>query len=224
MMMTPAGTISPANVFVIGAGVAGLQAIATAKRLGARVEAFDTRPVVEEQVNSLGAKFLKIDLGDMGQTQDGYAQKLTDDQLKKQQELTANACAKADIVITTAQVFGHRAPTIITKEMVAQMKAGSVIVDLAVETGGNVDGTVLNQEVVTDNGVLLVGLANLPGRVAKHASQVYAMNLFNLVKDLYNPETQQLVLVTDHEIVKSALTIHNGKIVHPLLQKVVKNG
>src|SRR3990167_7455119 len=140
MLMTPAGTLSPAKVFIIGAGVAGLQAIATARRLGARVEAFDTRPVVEEQVKSLGAKFVKIDLGETGQTKDGYAKALTPEQLKKQQEGMAKICAACDIVITTAQVFGRKAPVIITKEMIAQMKPGSVVVDMAVETGGNVEG------------------------------------------------------------------------------------
>ncbi len=219
MMMTPAGTISPAKVFVIGAGVAGLQAIATAKRLGARVEAFDTRPVVEEQVKSLGAYFLKLELGDTGQTTDGYAKKLTEDQLKKQQELMLKACSEADIVITTAQVFGHRAPTIITKEMVSKMKSGSIVVDLAVETGGNVEGIVLDQEIITDNGVKLIGVANLPGHVARHASQVYASNIFSFIKEFYSSETQQLNLDLGHEIIKSALTIHNGKIVQPLLQE-----
>ena len=129
MMMTPSGTITPARVFIIGAGVAGLQAIATAKRLGARVEAFDTRPVVEEQVQSLGAKFLKVDLGETGQTKDGYAKELTEDQLQLQREAMKKACGNADIVITTAQVFGRRAPLIVTEDMVAAMKPGSVIVD-----------------------------------------------------------------------------------------------
>src|SRR5881396_1243712 len=139
MMMTPAGTIQPARVFVIGVGVAGLQAIATAKRLGARVEAFDTRPVVEEQVRSLGARFVKVDLGETGQTEQGYAKALTNEQLALQRETMAKHCAMADVVIAAAQVFGKKAPIIVTTEMVRHMKPGSVVIDLAVETGGNVE-------------------------------------------------------------------------------------
>jgi NAD(P) transhydrogenase subunit alpha len=141
MMMTPAGTISPARVFVIGVGIAGLQAIATAKRLGARVDAFDTRPVVEEQVKSLGARFVKVDLGETGQTKDGYAKALTDEQLQKQREEMAKVCAASDVVITAAQVFGRQAPLIITEDMIRGMSKGSVLVDLAVENGGNVAGS-----------------------------------------------------------------------------------
>ena len=147
MMMTPAGTIRPARVFVIGVGVAGLQAIATAKRLGAAVSAFDTRPVVEEQVKSLGAKFIKVDLGETGQTAQGYAKELTPEQLAKQREAMAAECAEADIVITTAQVFGRKAPVIVTTAMVEKMRPGSVIVDMAIETGGNVERARLGEEV-----------------------------------------------------------------------------
>ena len=164
MMTTPAGTISPVRVFVIGAGVAGLQAIATAKRLGARVEAFDTRPVVEEQVQSLGARFVKVDLGEQGQTEDGYAKELNAEQLEKQQEMMASHCASSDIVITTAQVFGRRAPRIITEEMIGRMSPGSVIVDMAVETGGNVALSELNKEIDVD-GVRILGYPTLAGRV-----------------------------------------------------------
>jgi NAD(P) transhydrogenase subunit alpha len=145
MMMTPAGTIKPVKVFIIGAGVAGLQAIATAKRLGAKVEAFDTRPVVEEQVRSLGAKFVKIDVGETGQTEGGYAKALTDEQIKLQREGMTRVCAESDIVITAAQVFGRRAPILLTSEMLDAMKPGSVVVDLAVESGGNVEGVVADQ-------------------------------------------------------------------------------
>ncbi|HDK44284.1 MAG TPA: NAD(P) transhydrogenase subunit alpha, partial [Desulfobacteraceae bacterium] len=147
MMTTPAGTIKPARVFIIGVGVAGLQAIATARRLGARVEAFDTRPVVEEQVKSLGAKFVKIDLGETGQTKDGYAKQLTPEQMQMQKEGMAKACALADVVITTAQLFGRPAPRIVDRAMIAQMQPGSVIIDMAVETGGNVEGSELDQVV-----------------------------------------------------------------------------
>ena len=145
MMMTPAGTLKPAKVFVLGAGVAGLQAIATAKRLGAKVTAFDTRPVVAEQVRSVGAKFLEIDLGETGQTQDGYAKELTPEQVEKQRQGQKAAIAESDVVITTAQVFGRKAPVLVTRDMVAAMQPGSVIVDMAAETGGNVEGSIAGQ-------------------------------------------------------------------------------
>ena len=162
MMTTAAGTILPAKVFIIGVGVAGLQAIATAKRLGAKVTAYDTRPVVEEQVKSLGAQFFKIDLGETGQTKDGYAKALTEEQIQKQRDAMKKTCGDSDVVITAAQVFGRRAPILVTAEMLNAMKPGSVVVDLAVETGGNVEGVVYDQ--VTDrNGVKIVGIANLPG-------------------------------------------------------------
>lgn len=183
MMTTPAGTISPVKVFVVGAGVAGLQAIATAKRLGAIVEAFDTRPVVEEQVKSLGAKFLKIDLGEIGQTKEGYAKPLTEEQLAKQQEAMAKSCAEADIVITTAQVFGKKAPLLITQSMITKMSPGSVIVDLAIESGGNVQGSKLGETIVT-HGVKILGIPNLPGTVAQDASKMYAGNLYHLLHHL----------------------------------------
>ena len=143
MMMTPAGTIAPGRVFIIGAGVAGLQAIATAKRLGARVEAFDTRPVVAEQVQSLGAKFLDIDLGEVGQTEQGYAKELTAEQVELQREGQKQVISQSDVLITTAQVFGRPAPQIVGLDMVEAMKPGSVVVDMAVESGGNVEGAVL---------------------------------------------------------------------------------
>src|SRR5690606_32503572 len=182
MMTTPAGTIPPARVFIIGAGVAGLQAIATAKRLGAIVEAFDTRPVVEEQVRSLGGRFVTIDVGETGETEQGYARELTPEQLRLQQEGMARHCEKSDVVITTAQVFGRRAPRIVTADMISRMKPGSVVVDLAVETGGNVEGSVLD-EIVEKNGVKIIGLGALPSRVAFDASQMYSNNLTNLVTD-----------------------------------------
>ena len=151
MMMTAAGTISPSRVFVIGVGVAGLQAIATAKRLGARVEAFDTRPVVEEQVKSLGAKFVKIDIGETEETDQGYAKELTEEQIKMQQEGMKKICSQSDVVITTAQVFGRPAPRIVTNEMVQAMQPGSVIVDMAVSTGGNVEGSKADEYVFEKN-------------------------------------------------------------------------
>ncbi|MFH1496657.1 MAG: NAD(P) transhydrogenase subunit alpha [Verrucomicrobiota bacterium] len=215
MMMTPAGTIMPARVFVVGAGVAGLQAIATAKRLGARVEAFDTRPVVEEQVKSLGAKFIKIDLGGTGQTTGGYATALTPEQIAKQQAGMTKACAQADIVITTAKLFGRKAPRLITADMLAAMQPGSVVVDLAIDTGGNVEGSIPGQDVVTANGVTVLGQANLEGTVAHHASQVYAANLAAWITHFWDAEKKTLNLNPDDEILKGCLLTRDGAIVHP---------
>ncbi len=219
MMMTPAGTIKPLRVFVIGVGVAGLQAIATARRLGARVEAFDTRPAVEEQVHSLGAKFVKVDLGETGQTAQGYARELTPEQLEKQREVMAQHCAKADIVITTAQVFGRKAPLIVTNAMVDQMQPGSVIVDMAVESGGNVecsqpDGT------VERNGVRVLGLRNLPGRVARNASDMYSNNLAALLEHFWDKESKTFQIDLADEILKHCVLTHEGKIVNETIAKL----
>lgn len=211
MMMTPAGTIAPARVLVIGAGVAGLQAIATARRLGARVEAYDTRPVVEEQVRSLGARFLKIDLGETGQTKDGYAKALTEAQLQKQREAMQKFCALADVVITTAQVFGRRAPILVTAEMLAAMSPGSVVVDGAVESGGNVAGAVAGR-ITERNGVKIVALPNLPGRVPIHASQMLSNNLTALIETFWDPETKRFGLRLEDEIIQGCLVTHAGAI------------
>lgn len=216
--MTPAGTISPARVFVIGVGIAGLQAIATAKRLGARVDAFDTRPVVEEQVKSLGAHFVKIDLGETGQTKDGYARALTEAQLQKQREAMAKVCAAADVVITAAQVFGKKAPLIITAEIIASMAKGSVLVDLAVENGGNVAGAQLDQEVEI-NGVRIIGLGNLPGRVAVDASRMFSANLFALVDASWSEAQKRFVLDFEDEIIKGCVITHKGEIVNEMIRK-----
>jgi NAD(P) transhydrogenase subunit alpha len=216
MMMTPAGTISPARVFIIGVGVAGLQAIATAKRLGARVEAFDTRPVVEEQVKSLGARFVKIDLGETGQTKDGYAKALTEEQLQMQREGMAKVCAASDVVITTAQLFGRKAPRIVTEEMVRGMQKGSVIVDLAVEGGGNVAGSQIDQEIDSD-GVRIIGLGNLPGKVAIHASQMFSSNLYNLVEEFWDIEKKRFDLNFEDEIIQGCVITHQGKIVNEMI-------
>lgn len=219
MMMTPAGTIPPARVFVIGAGVAGLQAIATAKRLGARVEAFDTRAVVEEQVASLGAKFIKVDLGETGQTKDGYAKELTKEQLKKQQEAMVKSCVSADLVITTAKLFGRKAPVIITKEILMQMRNGSVVVDLAAGTGGNVEGTVMDQDTMVE-GVQVVGLDNLPGEVAYDASAMYAGNLTNLITHFYDKENKKISLDQSDEIMNGCLIVRDGALVNERLKEV----
>lgn len=221
MLMTAAGTITPLRVLIIGAGVAGLQAIATARRLGARVEAYDTRPVAEEDVRSLGAKFLKIDVGETGQTKDGYAKALTPERLQRQRDAMKKFCADADVVITAAQVFGRKAPVIVTAEMLDAIKPGSVVVDLAVESGGNVEGVVPGQ-VSDRHGVKLVGLTNLPGRVPAHASQVYATNLANFVEEFWDKEKKQFTVNLDDEIVKGCLLTHDGKIVNAKLAESTK--
>lgn len=214
MMMTPAGTIMPARVFIVGAGVAGLQAIATAKRMGARVEAFDTRPVVEEQVKSLGAKFVKIDLGQTGQTAGGYAQALTPEQIAKQQAGMAKICAQSDIVITTAKLFGKKAPLLITRTMLAGMKPGSVVVDLALESGGNVEGATPDTDVVTDEGVIVLGQTCFEGTVAAHATQVFAANLTAWLTHFWDTKAKTLRLDPNDEILKGSLITQGGAIVH----------
>jgi NAD(P) transhydrogenase subunit alpha len=214
MMSTPAGTLAPARVFIIGAGVAGLQAIATARRLGAIVEAFDTRPVVEEQVKSLGARFVKVDLGETGQTKDGYAKALTEEQLARQREVMSRVCAGADVVISTAQVFGRKAPVIVTADMVRAMKPGSVVVDLAVETGGNVEGSRPGEEVLA-GGVRIVGLVNLPAEVAGHASQMFASNLGNLVEHFWDKAAKTMRIDPADELMKGCLLTHGGAVIHP---------
>ncbi len=213
MMMTAAGTISPSKVFVVGVGVAGLQAIATAKRLGARVEAFDTRPVVEDQVKSLGARFIKIDLGETEETNQGYAKALTEEQIKKQQEGMKKVCANSDIVITTAQVFGRPAPKIITSEMVQAMQPGSVIVDMAVSSGGNVEGSQMG-EIIDIKGVKIIGNSNLPGEVPTHSSQVYANNIYNLIDEFWDEETSTFKYDLNDEILANCLVTHQGNYIN----------
>jgi NAD(P) transhydrogenase subunit alpha len=223
MMTTAAGTITPGKVFIIGAGVAGLQAIATARRLGAKVFAFDTRPVVEEQVKSLGASFVKIDLGETGQTKDGYAKALTEEQLAKQRQALKKMCADSDAVISTAQVFGRKAPVIVTTEMLSAMRKGSVVVDLAVESGGNVEGAPFNQ-IADRDGVTLVALANLPGRVPFNASQVLSGNLLGLIEEFWDKEGKKFVLKLDDEIIKGCLITHQSEVCHPDIKaRLAKN-
>ena len=220
MMMTAAGTISPSKVFVIGVGVAGLQAIATAKRLGAKVEAFDTRPVVEEQVKSLGARFVKIDIGETGETEQGYAKELTPEQIEMQREGMKKVCASSDIVITTAQVFGRPAPTLVTSEMVSAMSQGSVIVDMAVGTGGNVEGSIPN-ETIDLNGVKIVGNTNLPGELPYHSSQVYSSNIFNLIDEFWNEEEKQLNLDITDEILSICLVSHEKEYINKTIKEIM---
>ena len=214
MMVTPSGTINPARVFIIGVGVAGLQAIATAKRLGARVDAFDTRPVVEEQVKSLGASFVKIDLGEMGQTDQGYAKELTPEQIKKQQEAQAKVCERSNIVITTAKVFGRKAPRLIGKDVIAQMQPGSVIVDMAVSTGGNVEGSKLFEEVVTENGVIILSGDYLERQVPFDASKMLSGNFTAFLTHFYDKEAKEFKVNMQDEIMRGCLLTQGGKIIH----------
>ncbi len=220
MMMTPAGTLKPAKVFVIGVGVAGLQAIATAKRLGARVTGFDTRAVVAEQVQSLGAKFLDIDLGETGQTKDGYAVALTPEQMEIQKQGQAKEIADSDVVITTAQLFGRKPPVIVAADAVAAMKPGSVVIDMAAENGGNVEGSKGGQVVTTANGVKIVGTGNWANEVPRDASQMYAANLFNLLDDSWNDETGSFVLTFDHDILPGCVITHDGAIVNETIKNL----
>ncbi|CAB9495830.1 MULTISPECIES: NAD(P) transhydrogenase subunit alpha [Alteromonas] len=221
MMMTPSGTIKPAKVFIIGAGVAGLQAIATAKRLGANVLAYDTRAVVAEQVESLGGKFLKIDIGETGQTKDGYAKELTDEQKAKQQEAQRDAIADSDIVITTAQLFGRKPPVLISKDTLALMKPGSVVVDMAATSGGNVEGSVAG-ETVEISGVKVIGNGNWSQFVAKAATDMYANNIYNLVDEFFEDETKTFGLNLEDDILAGCVITHDGKITNDMLNNAYK--
>ena len=219
MMMTAAGTIAPARVLVMGAGVAGLQAIATARRLGAIVSATDVRPATKEQVESLGATFVAVmdDEFKQAQTAAGYAKEMSREYQAKQAELIAETIKKQDIVITTALIPGRKAPVLVTEEMVKTMKPGSVIVDLAAEQGGNCPLTCPN-EVVEAHGVTLMGYTNLPGRLAVDSSSLYARNLFNFVSLFVDKKSGSLALNWEDEIIKGAGLTRDGAIVHPALQ------
>jgi NAD(P) transhydrogenase subunit alpha len=219
MMMTAAGTVPAARVFVMGAGVAGLQAIATARRMGAVVTATDVRPAAKEQVESLGAKFVAVEDDEFKQaeTAGGYAKEMSKEYQAKQAALVASHIAKQDIVITTALIPGRPAPKLISAAMVASMKPGSVIVDLAVERGGNVEGSKAG-EVVEMNGVKIAGYLNVPGRLAATSSSLYAKNLFAFVELLVDKE-KKLNVPWDDEIVKATLLTRDGAVVHPNFQK-----
>jgi len=210
MLTTAAGTIRPSKVLVVGAGVAGLQAIATARRLGAQVEGFDVRPETKEQIESLGAKFL--DLGVSAAGSGGYARELTAEEREQQQRSLAEQLKGFDAVITTAAVPGRKAPRIISAAMVAGMKPGAVIVDIAAETGGNVEGSEPGRSVVTDNGVRIIGTANLPSTAAVHASDMYARNLCNFLELSLDDGT--LTLDWDDELIAKACLTHAGEIRH----------
>ncbi|MBO7583860.1 MAG: NAD(P) transhydrogenase subunit alpha [Treponema sp.] len=214
MMVTPAGTINPARVFIIGVGVAGLQAIATAKRLGARVDAFDTRPVVEEQVKSLGASFVKIDLGEMGQTAQGYAKELTPEQIAKQKEAQAKVCERSNIVITTAKVFGRKAPRLIEKNVLDRMMPGSIVVDMAVSTGGNVEGSKLFENVVTENGVTIMSGDLLERQVPYDASKMFSGNITAFLTHFYNKDSKEFEVRMEDDIMKGCLLTQGGQIIH----------
>jgi H+-translocating NAD(P) transhydrogenase subunit alpha len=219
MMMTAAGTVPATKVFVMGAGVAGLQAIATARRLGAIVTATDVRPAAKEQVESLGAKFIAVEDEEFKQaeTAAGYAKEMSKEYQAKQAALVAEHIKKQDIVITTALIPGRPAPRLISAEMVQSMRPGSVIVDLAVERGGNVEG--VKPDAVTDvNGVKIVGYRNVPGRLAASASSLYARNLLNFVELLIDKNTKTLAVNWDDEIVKATALTRDGAVIHPSFQ------
>jgi NAD(P) transhydrogenase subunit alpha len=217
MMMTAAGTVPAARIFIMGAGVAGLQAIATARRLGAVVTATDVRPAAKEQVESLGAKFVAVmdDEFKQAETAAGYAKPMSAEYQAKQAALVADHITKQDIVITTALIPGRAAPRLVTAEMVASMKAGSVVIDLAVERGGNVEGSKPGEIVVTSNGVKIVGHLNVPGRLAATASSLYAKNLFSFLEIMIDKSTKALSVPWDDELVKATLLTRDGQVVHP---------
>jgi NAD(P) transhydrogenase subunit alpha len=219
MMMTAAGTIAPARVLVMGVGVAGLQAIATAKRLGAIVSATDVRPATKEQVESLGGTFVAVMDEEFknAQTAGGYAKEMSPEYQAKQAALITETIKKQDIVITTALIPGRKAPILVTEEMIKSMKPGSVIVDLAGEQGGNTPLTKAN-EVVTVYGVTIMGYTNLPGRLAVDASSLYARNLFNFISLLVDKKTGQLAIDWNDDIVKGALVTKDGEMVHPAVK------
>jgi len=219
MMMTAAGTVPAAKVFVMGVGVAGLQAIATARRLGAVVTATDVRPATKEQVESLGAKFLAVEDEEFknAQTAGGYAKEMSKEYQAKQAALTAEHIKKQDIVITTALIPGRPAPKLVSAEMVKSMKPGSVLVDLAVERGGNVEGAKAN-EVADVDGVKIVGYTNLAGKVAASASSLYARNLLSFIETLYDKAAKSLAVKWDDELVQATALTKDGAVIHPNFQ------
>jgi NAD(P) transhydrogenase subunit alpha len=216
MMMTAAGTVPAAKVFVMGAGVAGLQAIATARRLGAAVSATDVRPAAKEQVASLGAKFIAVEDDEFkaAETAGGYAKEMSKDYQAKQAALVADHISKQDIVITTALIPGRPAPRLVSREMLKSMRPGAVAVDLAVERGGNIEGAQAGG-ITEVEGVRVIGFANMPGRVAASASLLYAKNLVTFLETMVNKETKTLGLKLDDELIKATMLTHDGVVVHP---------
>jgi NAD(P) transhydrogenase subunit alpha len=221
LLMTAAGTIRPAKVLIIGAGVAGLQAIATAKRLGSQVEAFDVRPVVREQVESLGAKFIEVESdSDDGVGEGGYAKETSDEYKKKQKELMGEHISKADVVITTALIPGRPAPMLIPKSMVESMKPGSIIMDLASENGGNCELT-QKDKIVHFNEVTIDGTSNIPGTMPVHASELYSKNIAAFLK--YMVKEGQLNIDTNDEIISGAMFTHKGEITNQQTQQALED-
>lgn len=217
MMMTAAGTVAPAKALVIGAGVAGLQAIATAKRMGAVVSAFDVRPAVKEQVQSLGAKYIEVPApAESAETTGGYAKEMSEDYKKAQAQAMHDVLKSQDIVISTALIPGKPAPELITDAMLRDMKPGSVIVDLAAAAGGNCKATIAD-EITQKYGVTLIGYTNMPSRVAHDATPLYARNLFNFISTLMVNKEKQFVIDWDDELIKGSLITREGALVHPML-------
>lgn len=221
LLMTAAGTLTPAKVLILGAGVAGLQAIATARRIGAVVEAFDVRPAVKEQVQSLGAKFVEVEAPtEDAEDKGGYAKEMSEAYKQKQSEAIARHVKDADVAISTALIPGKPAPLLITSAMVAEMRPGSVIIDLAAEAGGNCELTRAGERVETPNGVLILGPRNLPSTVPYHASQMYSRNIASFLQDLV--KNGQLTLSMEDECVAGTLVTHGGKVVHPRLKELMR--
>jgi NAD(P) transhydrogenase subunit alpha len=219
-MMTAAGTISPSKVVIMGAGVAGLQALATAKRLGAVVEVSDIRPQVKEEVQSLGGKFIEVETSESMQDEKGYAKEASQEFLQKQKELIFKHVTEADIVITTALVPGKKAPILITEEMINNMKKGSVVLDMAVEFGGNCQLSELNKTIIK-NGVTIIGESNLPSLVPQHSSEMYSKNLYNLITHI--SKNGIIEINTSDEILNEALIVYNGEIRNPQIKDLLNN-
>jgi NAD(P) transhydrogenase subunit alpha len=219
MLMTPAGTIKPAKVLIIGAGVAGLQAIATASRLGAKIEAFDVRPAAREQVESLGAKFLYMELDKSAETDSGYAVEMDEDFIRKEMELLHDASKRVDAIITTALIFGKKAPILIKDYMVKAMHPGSCIVDLAAENGGNCELT-RPGEIINHNGVVIDGTLNLPAQVPFHASQMLSKNIAKLLTEII--EDGKVKFDMENQVIKSCLVTHKGEIIHETTKNIIE--
>jgi NAD(P) transhydrogenase subunit alpha len=220
MLMTAAGTVAPARVLVIGAGVAGLQAIATARRLGAVVSGYDIRAAVKEQVESLGARFIVLDVeASAAEDKGGYAKAMTEEFYQRQRDLMAGVLAQQNVVITTAAVPGRKAPILITRDMVARMAPGSLIVDIAAERGGNCELTRPGETVLASSGVTIMGPLNLPSTIPYHASQMYAKNIATFLK--YLIKDSKLALNREDEIVRETLVTHGGEVVHPKVREIL---
>ncbi len=219
MLMTPAGTIKPAKVLIIGAGVAGLQSIATASRLGAKIEAFDVRPAAREQVESLGAKFLYMELDKSAETDSGYAVEMDEEFIRKEMELLHDASKRVDAIITTALIFGKKAPILIKDYMVKDMHPGSCIIDLAAENGGNCELT-RPGEIINHNGVIIDGTLNLPAQVPFHASQMLSKNIAKLLAEII--EDGKVKFDMENQVIKSCLVTHKGEIIHETTKNIIE--